>query len=96
MTEASTSDLDKAEEPASSHPSPLAERTFSLICFWERYTHLKMQLFGQSSLVDWLVLATFGLEGEVWRMVNFSGWNRLLSMEELVYHDVTLDVLSTF
>lgn len=29
-------------------------------------------------------------------MVNFSGWNRLLSMEELVYHDVTLDVLSTF
>lgn len=42
------------------------------------------------------MLAHFDLEGEVCRMVEFGRWNRLLSMEEWVYCDVTLEVLSTF
>lgn len=38
----------------------------------------------------------FRLEEEVHRMVDFCGWNWLFSMEELIYRDVTLEVLSSF
>lgn len=38
----------------------------------------------------------FGLDKKVHPMVDFGGLNRLFSMEEPVYCDVLLEVLSTF
>lgn len=38
----------------------------------------------------------FGLEEEVHQMVDFGGWSRILCMEEPVYRDITLEVLSIF
>lgn len=36
-----------------------------------------------------------GLENVDFHLVDFSGWNRLLSVEEPIYSDITLEVLST-
>lgn len=55
-----------------------------------------MKRFGQPRLVDWPVLMHFGLEEEVHQMVDFGGWSRILCMEEPVYRDITLEVLSIF
>lgn len=42
------------------------------------------------------MLAHFSLEKKVCGMMDFGGWNRLLSIVEPVCYDVTLEVLSTF
>lgn len=42
------------------------------------------------------MLTHLGLEDELYRMVEFGWSNRLLYIEELIYCDVTLEVVSTF
>ena len=42
------------------------------------------------------MLIHFGPENEVSWLVDFGEWNRLLSIEESVYHDIALEMLCIF
>lgn len=64
--------------------------------FWEWYDRLVTKWFTQSRTIDWQVLEYMGIATEMWPMVDFWEWNQLLSIEEPFYHDVTLEMLSTF
>lgn len=64
--------------------------------FQEHYDILKMKSFAQTHIIDWEVLEQLGLANKVWRLVGFNHWLAVFDIDEPIYRELTLEILSTF
>jgi len=64
--------------------------------FQERYDALCTKPFGQTRVIDWEILEQLGLADDVRQLVGFDRWLAIFDIDEPVYRELTLEVLSTF
>lgn len=77
-------------------PSPPQEMEFAIIEHQQRLERLQRLKFGQTHLINSRTLEEIGLTDEVLELVTMGGWDQLLSICNLVHHDLTLEYLSSF
>ena len=57
---------------------------------------LKIKPFGQTRTIDWGGLGYLGLADKVRRLVRFDRWLHIFKIDDPVYYELTMKVLSTF
>ena len=77
---------------ASSSSTPL----FTASRFKERYDLLNMKSFGQTKTTDREPLEYLGLADENWRLIGFNRLLYVFEINEPLYRELTLELLSTF
>lgn len=55
-----------------------------------------MKLFTQTQTFYWEALEYLGLAKDVWRLVCFDHWFSIFKVNEPIYWELILEVLSTF
>ena len=81
--------------PRSDPPPIVSEPMFSNEEHKMRYSILSQKSFGNVRKIDWEVLQTLRLDGIILEYITQAGWDKLFSIEEPTFRELTLEVLST-
>ncbi|XP_039135232.1 uncharacterized protein LOC120272467 [Dioscorea cayenensis subsp. rotundata] len=75
--------------------APIGEPNFDCPQQKARYACLKTKPFGVMHTIEWNDLEAIGLDEEALGLTSYDGWDKVLSISEPAYRELTLEVLST-